>query len=64
MCIVQVPKGKTKLLASGRYLLNQSFTGGLFHCYLLDTRFAILGVSGLFHHLYSVFDGKSCKQTV
>ena len=40
----------------------------LTHCILVDcssvicwtSPFLILGVSGLFHHVYSIFDGKSC----
>ena len=38
---------------------NPMYTGGLFHCYMLDNLFIIFGVSGVFSHFYSTFDGKS-----
>ena len=36
------------------------YTGRLFYCYMLDESIVILGVSGLFCHFYSIFDGKFC----
>ena len=38
---------------------NPLYIGGLFHCYMLDLPFVILGVLGVFCHFYSIFDGKS-----
>ena len=32
----------------------------LTHCILVDSLLLNLGVSGLFCHFYSIFDGKSC----
>ena len=45
-------------------VLNPLYTGGLFHCYMLDESICHLGMSGLFCFFYSIFDGKSCKQTM
>ena len=45
-------------------LINPLYTGRLFHCYILDDPFVILGVLSLFHQFYSIFDRKSYKQTV
>ena len=41
-------------------LLNQLYTGRFFHCYMVESPIVILGMSGLFCHFYSNFDGKSC----
>ena len=41
-------------------LFNPWYTGELFHCYMLKDFICHLGVSGLFCHFYSTFDGKSC----
>ena len=34
------------------------YTGGLFHCYMLDESICQLGVSGLFCRFYSIFRWK------
>ena len=43
-------------------VVNPLYTGGLFHCYMLDES-VILGVSDIFCQFYSIFGGKSCEQT-
>ena len=37
---------------------NPLYTGGLFHCYMLDE--SIYHLSCLFCRFYSICDGKSC----
>ena len=48
-------------------LIKQQHMCQLTHCILVDSStspFAILGVSCLFRHFKSIFDGISCLQTV
>ena len=35
-------------------ILNPLYTGGLFHCYMLDESICHIGVSGLFYRFYSI----------
>ena len=40
---------------------NQLYTGGLFHCYVLDKSICpFTGVRSVFCHFYSILDGESC----
>ena len=44
--------------------VNLLYTGGLFHCYMLDKSICHFRVSSLFCHFNSILDGKSCWQTM
>ena len=43
-------------------IVNPLYTGGFFHCYILDESICHFRVSGLFCLFYStcIFDGNSC----
>ena len=45
-------------------VFNPLYTGGLFHCYILDESICDLGMSGLFCLFYSNFDGKLLANNV
>ena len=52
-------------LRQTRQLFNSLYTGGLFHCYMLDRSFChSRGVLGLICHFKSVFDGNSCYHSL
>ena len=51
-------------VASKILFFNPLFTGGLFHCYMLDKSICHFRRSGLFCRFYSILDGKSFKQTM
>ena len=47
-----------------RWLIKPLHTGGLFHCYTLDESIPRLRSVGSILLLYSIFDVKSCFQTM
>ena len=43
-----------------KFYINPLYTGGLFHCYMLDKSICHFKGAGPFCCFYSTFDGKSC----
>ena len=69
--LLQVPGSQTSYLELGEHAEKGTFIKvcmSLTHCILVDSSTVIcwtnlifiLGMSGLFCHFYSIFDGKSC----